>query len=403
MRIDIDRIAVVDHQVRPKVTRSVARAPQRVALLTGYGGFVNAPVMEFAAPLIAAIADVMARVSSEPVVATVLVAMTEDEWLRRACLLLAALAIDAVIGDPRWLWCVVPHPVVWAGKLTGLLDRWLNKGGQAPAIRWTAGLVTVIVVCGLAGALGALVAAVSAELPWGWIAELLLVAVLVAQRDLFGHVRRVRKALSSGGVTAGRDAVAHIVGRDPQSLDQHGVARAAIETLAENFSDGVVAPALFYLVFGPIGIAVYKALNTMDSMIGHRNLRYEWFGKTAARLDDVANLIPARLSALLLVLGSVIAPTANPFRAIVVVLRDARKHRSWNAGWPEAAMAGALGLALAGPRKYGAEMARDPWIGDGRARAEPRDISRALLLFSLACMIQAMALVLLIAWRAAVQ
>ncbi|HJU16520.1 MAG TPA: adenosylcobinamide-phosphate synthase CbiB, partial [Stellaceae bacterium] len=198
----------------------------------------------------------------------------------------------------------------------------------------------------------------------------------------------VARALGRGGLAAGRQAVRHIVGRDPQRLDRHGVARAAIESLAENFSDGVVAPVFWYLLLGLPGLFAYKAANTLDSMIGHKGPRYRAFGWAAARFDDLMNFVPARISGLLLAAAALFAKNVRPDRAIVVMLRDARKHRSLNAGWPEGAMAGALGLALAGPRHYVDGVVADPWIGEGRARAAVPDILRALALYRLACLFE---------------
>jgi adenosylcobinamide-phosphate synthase len=185
------------------------------------------------------------------------------------------------------------------------------------------------------------------------------------------------------------------VGRDPAHLDAHGIARAAIESLAENFGDGVVAPVFWYVLFGFPGLLVYKAINTMDSMIGYKTPHYKAFGFSAARIDDIVNIIPARLAGLFLVLAAIFVPTANPMRAARVMLRDAGKHRSPNAGWPEAAVAGALNLALAGPRRYPGRVVKDPWIGDGSAKATHRDIRRALYLYAVACLINA-------AWVAAI-
>jgi adenosylcobinamide-phosphate synthase len=303
----------------------------------------------------------------------------------RFLLLAAALLLDALVGDPRWLWRLLPHPVVLVGKLVGWLDRRLNRISRSSASRRLRGGFTVLLVVGLAAAAGWALGRWAEETPWGWTAELLLVAVLIAQRDLFDHVRRVRRGLVTGGIAGGRAAVSMIVGRDPDSLDEHGVARAAIESLAENFSDGVVAPVCWYLAFGPAGLCAYKAINTLDSMIGHRSERYRDFGMVAARLDDVANLIPARLSGLLLAAAALLLPTARPIASLKVMFGDAGKHRSPNAGWPEAAMAGALDLALLGPRRYGPELVNDPWIGSGRARATVQDMRRALGLFAGAC------------------
>ena len=205
------------------------------------------------------------------------------------------------------------------------------------------------------------------------------------------------KALADGGLEPGRAAVARIVGRDPQSLDAHGVARAAIESLAENFADGVVAPIFWYVLLGLPGLLVYKTVNTLDSMIGYRNDRYRAFGWASARLDDVLNLIPARLAGLILVLAAPFVPKGRPVAAMVTMVTESGHHRSPNSGWPEAAAAGALGLALGGPRKYPGLVVDEKWIGSGRARAEIADIHRALHLFTVACVMDA-GLVALVMW-----
>jgi adenosylcobinamide-phosphate synthase len=210
---------------------------------------------------------------------------------------------------------------------------------------------------------------------------------MLAQRSLHRHVKAVATGLRSGGLAAGREAVAHIVGRNPQSLDEAGICRAAIESLAENFSDGVVAPALWIGVGGLPGGALYKAVNTADSMIGHRTPRHEAFGWAAARLDDLLNLPASRLSAVLMVGAAALMRGTSPRAAWAAVQRDAGRHRSPNAGWPEAAMAGALGLRLAGPRIYGVVPVPDAWMGNGRPEATPDDIFRALALYRRACLL----------------
>jgi adenosylcobinamide-phosphate synthase len=313
-------------------------------------------------------------------------------------LLLGAMLLDWLIGDPRWLWRFLPHPVVMLGWLIRLCDRSFNRLRFADRTRRRLGALTVLLVVGLAALAGGAVRELADSYPQGWIAELLLVAVLLAQRDLFDHVRRVRNDLVSGGVIAGREAVAAIVGRDTTRLDQFAVARAAIESLAENFSDGVVAPAFWYLLLGPAGIFAYKAVNTADSMIGHKSAHYLQFGRAAAKLDDWANWIPARLAALLILLAALVTPGAAPLAALRTAWRDARHHRSPNAGWPEAAMAGALDLALSGPRAYDGAILPEPWIGDGRARVLPRDIGRALALFAIACVWMALLLLAALGW-----
>ena len=222
----------------------------------------------------------------------------------------------------------------------------------------------------------------------GLAAEAVLASSLLAQRSLYMHVRAVAAALDAGGLTAGRAEVSLIVGRNPAALDESGVARAAIESLAENFSDGVVAPAFWIVVAGLPGGAVYKAVNTADSMIGHRTARYAAFGWAAARCDDLINLPASRLSALWLIVAALLTPGADARGALRSTWRDAGKHRSPNAGWPEAAMAGALGLRLAGPRVYGDTLVDDAYMGDGLRAAEAADIWRALRLYVTACVVQ---------------
>lgn len=303
-------------------------------------------------------------------------------------LLLLALVADAVMGDVRWILARGMHPVELLGALIGFLETRLNRESRAPAARRMRGGLVVIAVTALAALVGIGVLAVTRGWPWGWVIEVLLAALLLAQRSLFDHVAAVGRALKRGGLAGGRAAVRHIVGRDPDSLDEHGVARAAVESLAENFSDAVVAPAFWYVLLGLPGLCAYKAINTLDSMIGHRSPRFLDFGHWAARLDTAVNFVPARLSGVILAAAALFTPTASGAAAFRVMRRDAAKHRSVNAGWPEGAMAGALGLALAGPRRYGVEIVDDPWIGDGRARVEIQDIRRALFLFTVACLIQ---------------
>ncbi len=304
-------------------------------------------------------------------------------------ILLAALMLDAVVGDMRPLFRIVPHPVAALGRLIGVLDRRLNRDIRTREARRVRGAIVVVFVVGIAAGAGWLLLVLARQVTWGWLIELFVVAVLLAQRSLYDHVFAVCRGLETGGVAAGREAVRHIVGRDPQSLDAHGVARAGIESLFENFSDGVVAPAFWYVLLGLPGILAYKAVNTLDSMIGHRTPRYLAFGEAAARLDTAANFVPARLAAVIIAIAAAVVPNGNPAAAFRTMFRDARKHRSVNAGWPEAAAAGALGLALAGPRQYDGNVVHDPWIGDGRARATPADMRQALYLFVAACLVHA--------------
>lgn len=302
--------------------------------------------------------------------------------------LIAGLALDALLGDPPALFRYVPHPVALLGRLIAALETSLNRPELADDVRRRRGVLIVLAVVGLAATVGALIDRLAAALPWGGALVVAAIAVLVAQRSLYDHVAAVEQGLETGGLAGGRGAVRHIVGRDPQSLDVAGVARAAIESLAENFSDGVVAPVFWFVLLGLPGLCAYKAINTLDSMIGHRSERYRDFGWAAARLDDLANFVPARLAGLLLTLSACVLPAATGGEAVMTMLRDARKHRSPNAGWPEAAMAGALGIALAGPRRYGGELVNDPWLGRGRPQVGAGDIGRALDVYLVACVIE---------------
>jgi adenosylcobinamide-phosphate synthase len=321
-------------------------------------------------------------------------------WDHHAPVLLAALLADALIGDPDWLWRRAPHPVVLMGRMIGWLDGALNRGGAGWGMRG-AGVAALLMLIAAAGLSAAALARLFSHMPLGAAAETATVAILLAQRSLYDHVRRVRLAFDEGGLAAARRAVSMIVGRDPNALNEAGVCRAAIETTAENFSDGVIAPAFWYLIGGLPGIVIYKVVNTADSMIGHRGPKYEAFGWASARLDDALNLIPARLSGALIVLAAHLTG-ADGRRAWTAMLSDASRHRSPNAGWPEAAMAGALGMALAGPRLYASGPVEDAWMNaEGRKEAQPGDISRALALFAAACGIFALSMAIASAGLAA--
>ncbi len=279
-----------------------------------------------------------------------------------AALLIPALLLDAALGEPKWLWDRFPHPAVLMGRAVGFAEARLNHG----AARRLKGVAAMLGLGLGALGLGWLIHA----LPDGGVIEVIVAAILLAQRSLVQHVQAVGDALRLS-LPGGRQAVAMIVGRDVAGLDEAGVSRAAIESAAENLSDGVIAPALWFVVGGLPGLMLYKITNTADSMIGHRTPRYEQFGWAAARFDDLLNLVPARLTAVL------IAVTHGWFDPRPV-LRDAPKHRSPNAGWPEAAMAPVLGVALSGPRSYHGEMREFPWVWpEGRRDAGPDDIDAA--------------------------
>lgn len=290
--------------------------------------------------------------------------------------LLIGAAIEALLAWPDRLHARIGHPVTWAGALIGALDRRLNDPRQSDALRRALGAGAALGVIGLAAGLGW---ALQAAVPGGWLGMVLLGVLmwpLVAARSLHDHVAAVARPLAAGDVAGARAAVAMIVGRDPTRLDEAGIARAATESLAENASDGVIAPLFWGLVAGLPGIAAYKAINTLDSMIGHRTPRHEAFGWAAARIDDVANWVPARLTGLMFALAS-----DRPRAALACMARDARRHRSPNAGWPEAAMAGALGIRLSGPRVYADRVADEPWLNGAAPDPLPDHLREALRIY----------------------
>ena len=293
--------------------------------------------------------------------------------------LVVAVVLDWLIGDPRWLWGRLKHPVVVLGSLIDGLDRHVNHGSSAR--RRVAGFAVLAVIVVLAAAAGVLLASL------GWVVEAIVMAILLAQRDLHDQVKNVATALRRDGLGEGRRMVGRIVGRDTGQLDGHGVCRAAIESCAENFADGVAAPLFWYVVAGLPGLLVYKAVNTLDSMIGHRDSHHHAFGQASARFDDLLNLLPARLSAMMVAGAAMFMPAADPRGAWRAAWRDARHHKSPNAGWPEAAFAGALGIAIAGPRSYGGIQVNDAWMGDGRAACTPDDIDATLRLYVRSCVL----------------
>ncbi len=308
-----------------------------------------------------------------------------------AVLLLAILA-DAVIGDPAWLYRAWPHPVALLGRAVNWFDFRLNRDGRGTR---AAGAIALGAVVALAVTAGAVIHWLLSAIPYGWAAEALVMSTLIAGRGLYQHVAEVGRALERGDLGAARAAVAKIVGRETADLDEGGVARGGLESLAENFADGVVAPLFWGAILGLPGIAAYKAINTADSMIGHMTPRYRDFGWAAAKADDGANFLPARLAGLMIAGAALLVPGASARTALAAMMRDAPRHRSPNAGWPEAALAGALGLALAGPRRYHGVDAEDAWMGDGRAECTAADIRRGLGLYAIACAIGAGAIAVL--------
>lgn len=291
-----------------------------------------------------------------------------------------ALFVERRIGYPERLTASIGHPVMWFGALIGSLETRLNIETRSPVQRKLAGVVALVLLLLAVLIVSVGIRTVLSWLPFGWLVEMLLAKSLLAQKELGRAVGAVAQAMRQS-LAAGRDSVSHIVGRDPEVLDEAGVARAAVETLAESTSDGVVAPWFFLVLFGLPGIALYKAVNTADSMIGHLNARYRDYGWAAAKLDDVLNWIPARLTAVLITAACFLTPNASPSSAWATARNDARKHDSPNAGWPEAAFAGALGFKLGGPRAYDGDVVDLPAFGSGRAELGAADIERALVLY----------------------
>jgi len=308
--------------------------------------------------------------------------------------LLIALLADAIIGDPKWLWSRFPHPVVFAGQLINCLDQRFNNATWSPGTRWRAGISALVFLMVVALGFGIAMRWLAGQFPGGGALEILIVTILLAPRSLYDHVSAVVAAFNKGGTMEARGAVAMIVGRNTEALDEAGISRASIESAAENLSDGVIAPAFWYLIAGLPGLAIYKIVNTADSMIGHQTPRHEAFGWAAARFDDLLNWVPARITAFLIALSAPLAG-GSIYRAMAVACRDARLHRSPNAGWPEAAMASALGLALGGPRTYGTNILGEHWLHkEGRHNANQQDIVYSLRVLIGACCLLVGALVL---------
>ena len=306
--------------------------------------------------------------------------------------LLLALVIDRLVGWPESLFRRVSHPVVAIGALIGWHDRHLNVSAQSDIMRRLAGVLTVLIVC----LISLLVALIPSLFYTGGMSDIVITALLawpfLAAKSLKDHVKMVAQPLLDGDVASARQAVAMIVGRNAQEMEPSAIARASIESLAENTSDGIIAPLFWGMIFGLPGLVVYKAINTMDSMIGYRNETYEAFGWAAARLDDVVNYIPARLTGFLYALS-----TTRPIHFLKIILRDGAKHRSPNAGWPESAMAAALQRRLSGPRIYDGVTSQDAWLYGEGADPQAQDILSAIrhydILLNLVMVLAIMAIV----------
>lgn len=292
-----------------------------------------------------------------------------------AGLMLAAWAMEIIFGWPAWLYKIIRHPVVWIGAGISFFEKRLNQTRIRHKVRYIYGLLSTLCVVTGAGIIGFGIAKILPQTPWGIAIEALIASSLLASRSLYTHVANVAAPLAAHDKETARSAVSQIVGRDTSVLDEAGMARAAIESLAENTSDGVTAPLFWGVIFGLPGLAAYKAINTLDSMIGHRTPRYLAFGGFAARLDDVVNFVPARLT------GCSFTMASLSYRAFKIMLRDARKHRSPNAGWPESAMAGALNIRLSGPCVYQTGQTQDFWLNAEAVDPVAADIKRGLRIY----------------------
>ena len=316
------------------------------------------------------------------------------EFSNNLLVLILAIIVDAVAGDPRWLYSRIPHPIVVIGHQIELLDRFLNQTHYSPVTRKLLGVISILIIVSSAWLVGWLISWSCNQVSFGVVLQALIVSIFLAQNSLYQHVASVAKACKADDLIDARSQISHIVGRDPNSLDQRAIGRAAIESLSENFSDGVVAPIFWYVVGGLPALIAYKALNTSDSMIGYLTDKYADFGWCAARFDDAANFIPARLSAFIITIAAFIIPSATGNRAFTTAIRDAKNHKSKNAGWPEAAMAGALGIKIAGPRNYDGILVEDAWMGDGIANVDASHIFMALRIYCVACILNVFWLIL---------
>ena len=292
-----------------------------------------------------------------------------------AAILLLALGLDALIGWPNGLYNRIGHPVTWIGALISRFEKTLNRPDWHKSTRRLMGILTALFTILLSFFLGRMIESAIGQGVVGFVLSVLIAWPLMAARSLYTHVRDVAVPLEAQDLPQARIAVAMIVGRNPEQLDGAGVGRAAIESLAENTSDGVVAPVFWGLLFGLPGLMAYKTINTLDSMIGYKNMRFSDFGWAAARIDDLANWAPARIT------GGLIALMSGQRKALVSMREDAGKHRSPNAGWPESAMAGALDVRLSGPRVYDGVATQDPWLNTSGRDVTGADVGKALVVF----------------------
>lgn len=297
--------------------------------------------------------------------------------------MLAALLLELLLGWPNWLFARIRHPVVWIGALITLLEHRFNRETAAARQRFIAGMLSSLLVIGVSGAIATLLVRVLPDNLFGFLLEAIAASSLLAARSLYQHVAAVAAPLRCRDLPAARQAVSMIVGRDTRELEEAGISAAALESLAENASDGVIAPLFWGVLLGLPGIAAYKAINTLDSMIGHKSTRYLDYGRFAARLDDVVNWVPARISAFLFWLAD--AGRISWAR----IARQAAHHRSPNAGWPESAMAFALGVRLSGPRVYPSGISEEPWLNPDGISPGVDELQHGLVLYRQALLLSA--------------
>ncbi len=304
------------------------------------------------------------------------------------------LVIESLVGFPPTLHKLIGHPIEWIGKLISYIDEGLNDPEVDATENRRHGILAIILLCAAVGIPTWILAKTLSQYSYGWLINVALATAFMAQKSLRDHVSAVDRALGQS-LPAARTEVAKIVGRDPETLDESGIAKAALESLAENTADGITAPIFWYALLGLPGLVIYKAINTADSMIGHKSEKYLNFGWATAKLDDLVNLPASRLTGLMFAAAARINSKIDAQNALQAMWRDAGKHQSPNAGWPEASMAGALGLRFGGPRNYNGEMVDLPYMGDGRETLEPSDIKRGLELYDHALIILLVTAVLL--------
>lgn len=317
-------------------------------------------------------------------------------------LLFFMIILDGITGEPAWIYRRIPHPVVLMGKLLSILEKTFNRASNMAVKGRMLGTLCLMLYLVLICAVAHLIERTLYYYIGGLYADIILIllaSTLLAARSLHDHVQEVFVHLEKNHHDDAQTSLAKIVGRDVTKLDQAGMNRAVIETSAENFSDGFMAPCFWFLVLGFPGLVLYKAINTADSMIGHKNDRYLHFGWAAARLDDLANYIPARLTAAIFLICGLIKNRRSIITNIKTCQQHASQHLSINAGWPECAMASILNVKLGGPRTYGDQKIAGVWLGIGRERARLHDVKEALKMCLLSWIIFSMSLVIWETWQ----